>query len=89
MNLDWLEAAARRVLSDDELAADPALLAEGWERRFTADARRAKEAVELYESLGFEVLARPLRPTELGDDCDACKLVVAFHFQTIYTRRKT
>jgi hypothetical protein len=86
--LDWLEASARRVLTEDQLAADPALLAEGWERRFVADARRAKEASELYQQLGFEVRAEPLRPTDLGDDCEDCKLVVVFQFQTIYTRRK-
>ena len=37
-----------RFLTADQLEADPALVAEGWERRFTADAQRTAEVVELY-----------------------------------------
>ncbi len=79
---------AERVLSEAQLQADPALVAEGWERRFTADEARAKEAMELYCQLGYEVRAEPVRPEEMHDDCDDCQSVVAFHFQTIYTRKK-
>jgi hypothetical protein len=82
------ERSADRVLSDAQLAPDPALVAEGWERRFTADEQRAKEALELYSQLGYEVRAEPVRPEELQDDCVDCRTVVSFHFQTIYTRKK-
>jgi hypothetical protein len=76
-----------RVLSDAQLQPDPALVAQGWERRFTADEQRAKEAMELYTQLGYEVHAEPVRPEELQDDCLDCRTVVSFHFQTIYTRK--
>jgi hypothetical protein len=76
-----------RVLSDAQLQPDPALVAQGWERRFTADEQRAKEAIELYAQLGYEVRAEAVRPEELHDDCQDCRTVVSFHFQTIYTRK--
>jgi hypothetical protein len=66
---------------------DAALLADGWERRFMADAARAKEAVELYASLGFEVRAEPVRREDIADDCEDCQLVTLLKFATIYTRR--
>jgi hypothetical protein len=84
-----LESSADRTLSPAQLQADPELVAQGWERRFTCDESRAREAVELYEKLGYEVRAEPVRPEELDDDCDDCRTVVAFHFLAIYTRRKS
>lgn len=78
-----------RVLSPALLEADPALVAQGWERRFTADEQRAREAIELYEKLGFEVRTEPVRPNELEEGCEDCRTVVAFHFLTIYTRKKS
>jgi hypothetical protein len=84
-----LESSADRALSPAQLQADPELVAQGWERRFTADEPRAKEAIELYEKLGYEVRAEPVRPEEFDDDCGDCRTVVAFHFLAIYTRRKS
>jgi hypothetical protein len=84
----FFDRHADRVLSDAQLKPDPALVAEGWERRFTADEQRTNEAMELYRQLGYEVRAEPVRPEELHDDCLDCRTVVAFHFQTIYTRKK-
>ena len=84
-----LGSSLDRVLSPSQLQADPALVVQGWERRFTADAQRAKEAMELYEQLGYEVRAEPMRPEELDDDCEDCGTVVAFHFLAIYTRNKS
>jgi hypothetical protein len=84
-----LERSLDRVLSPAQLRADPALSAQGWERRFTADEQRAKEAMELYTQLGYEVRAEPVLPEELQDDCQDCKTVVSFYFQTIYTRKRT
>ncbi len=82
-----VEQEAHRVLSEAHLEPDPELVAQGWERRFMGDARRVEEAVALYEEMGFEVHTQPVKPVELGDDCDGCRLVVALQFKTIYTRR--
>ncbi|MEK7667286.1 MAG: hypothetical protein AAB409_01410 [Gemmatimonadota bacterium] len=84
-----VEAEARRVLSEAQLAADPARVAEGWERRFIADGARAEEAIRLYEELGYEVCADPLEAGDLTGDCDDCQLLMLLGFQTIYTRRKS
>ena len=90
--LDSLEGIvqreARRVLSETQLAPDPKRVAEGWERRFIADRQRAAEAIALYEELGFEVVADPLKREDLGDDCDDCQLAALLGFTTIYTRRR-
>jgi len=85
----FFERSADRVLSEAQLRPDPALAAEGWERRFTADDQRAKEAMELYTQLGYEVRAEPVLPEDLQDDCQDCRSVVSFYFQTIYTRKST
>jgi hypothetical protein len=79
--------SAGRVLSDAQLQPDPALIAEGWERRFTADSQRAAEAIELYAKLGYEVRAEPLRRDETTDECESCYSIAAMEFKTIYTRR--
>lgn len=79
---------AHRTLNEAQLQPDPELVAQGWDRRFMGDGRRVKEAVELYEQTGYEVLTVPVRPAELADDCEGCRVVVAFQFQTVYTRRK-
>lgn len=82
------DGISRRVLSDAQLQPNSTLIAQGWERRFTADEQRAKEAMELYSQLGFEVRAEPVLPDELQDDCQDCKTVVSYYFQTIYTRKR-
>jgi hypothetical protein len=74
---------------DFELAPDPELVAEGWERRFMADPVRARESVELYESLGYEVLTEPVKPVELPEACTDCRVVVYFSFVNVYTRKVT
>ena len=78
---------ADRTLSAEQLAPDPARVAEGWVRRFVADGRRADEALALYRSLGFEAVADPIRQEELRPGCDDCKVVTLLHFKTIYTRK--
>ena len=64
-----------------------AALYDGWERRFTADASRVKEAVELYRLLGFEVRTENAAAAYVSDDCGACYANAA-QFKTIYTRKK-
>ncbi len=83
-----VEEEAKRVLSEAQLTADPVLIAEGWERRFVTDGRRAAEAAELYEELGYEVRAETVRREELENECEDCQLVLLMQFKTIYTRRK-
>ncbi len=84
----FVEEEAKRLLSERVLEGDPERLADGWERRFIADGRRAEEAIELYEQLGYEVCADPVRRDDVGDDCDDCQLVALLKFVTIYTRKK-
>ena len=83
------ERSTERVLSDAQLQPDPALVAEGWERRFTADAQRAQEAIELYTQLGYEVRAESLLPEQFTGECEGCQSQVISTFKTIYTRKKT
>ncbi len=65
-----------------------ALLEQGWERRFIADARRAREAMDLYRELGYEVRVEPVEPEELGSECEDCRLFSLLGWRTIYTRKK-
>ena len=81
-----VQAEAHRVLSQAQIAPDPARAAGGWERRFVADAERAAEAVRLYEELGYEVCADPLRPDDLTGECEDCRLLMLLQFKTIHTR---
>lgn len=79
---------AHRILAEAQLGPDPARVADGWERRFIADGERAVEAIRLYEDLGFEVAADPLKPEELAGECTDCQLLMLLQFKTIYTRRR-
>jgi hypothetical protein len=69
------------------LAPDPQLVAEGWQRRFTADPVRAREAFHIYQSLGFEVRAESILPAEFSTACGDCRLATCSAYVTIYTRR--
>ncbi len=64
-----------------------ALEAEGWQRRYLADEHRAREAVELYSSLGLEVRAEQLDASHFGPQCGECSLAVCTSYVLIYTRR--
>lgn len=83
-----VEQEARRFFSEAQLDPDPALIAEGWQPRFIADARQTREATELYTQLGFEVRAEPVPVEQMGDDCSDCQVLVLLQFKTIYTRKK-
>lgn len=80
---------AQRVLSEKQLSADPARIADGWERRFIADSKRVEEAMRLYEELGYEVCADPVLVDQIDPDCEGCQLVMLFQFKTIYTRKRS
>lgn len=85
---DLFEDLGKRVFSEVQLQADPALLAQGWERRFTTDAQRVEEVMQLYSQLGYEVRAEPVQAVETHEGCDDCHSSVASKFSTIYTRLK-
>ncbi len=71
---------------DTELKPNPELVAQGWERRFMAGPTRTKEAVQLYTEMGYEVHLEPVKPADLSDECQDCRLATHF-FVTIYTRK--
>jgi hypothetical protein len=63
------------------------LIADGWERRYVADPRAAKEAEENYRQLGFEVKLVPPDPESLRDECSDCKAVIG-DYRIVFTRRR-
>ena len=69
------------------IPADPKLVAEGWVRRYLADPDRAKEAIELYTSMGYEVKAQKLTPADFGPACGDCGTVICHSYVLIYTRK--
>jgi len=70
------------------LPPDPELMAQGWQRRFIADPRMARDAVDNYHELGYEVKLEPVSLEHLKDECSACRTILE-RFQTVYTRRAT
>lgn len=81
-------AVADRPDAQVGIPADPALAAAGWTRRFLADAERAREARELYESMGLEVRLERLVPEGLGPKCGDCSAAVCAAYVLVYTRRR-
>jgi len=71
-----------------ESSREKELEREGWVRQFTADEPRLSEAVELYDSLGYEVHLEPVTPSELMEECQPCFEVDSNRYKTIYTRPK-
>jgi hypothetical protein len=81
----------RRVPSDVAPVTtepDPERIAQGWELRFVVEGLRAESLVQLYESLGYEASADPLRPELLPEGCHDCRVAIALGFRAIYTRRR-
>lgn len=76
-------------LSTIERSPNPALAAEGWERRFMADGLRLAEYTELYASMGYEVRAEKVPPDEIGPECGDCRLLICRQFVTLYTRKRS
>ncbi len=68
------------------LPPDPKMIAEGWERRFIADARMAREAIDTYTQLGYEVRLEPINTDGLKDECMGCKALLE-RFSAVYTRK--
>jgi hypothetical protein len=76
-------------LSAAERLPNPALAAEGWERRFMADGLRLAEYTELYTSMGYEVRTEKVPPEEIGPECGDCRLLICRQFVTLYTRKRS
>jgi hypothetical protein len=72
---------------EHSVRSDPALVAQGWTRRNLADPARAREAIDLYESLGFEVKVARLTPADLGPACRDCAPDICRAYVLLYTRR--
>lgn len=72
-----------------DIAPDPEMIANGWQRRFMADDVRKEEAIQLYEELGFEVRSMAVKATELSEICGDCRLVACTAYSTIYTRKRS
>ena len=71
-------------------SAEEKLRKNGWVRRTTIGEPRLSECVELYKSLGFEVLLEPVILTELDEECRKCYELEGDigTLKTIYTRPK-
>ncbi|NIS72208.1 MAG: hypothetical protein GTO12_25760 [Proteobacteria bacterium] len=66
---------------------------QGWTTQFVASEPRLSEAVELYETTGFEVHLEPVRrgaelEMEGSDGCTACFDGYEDQYKMIYTRPK-
>jgi hypothetical protein len=68
---------------------------QGWEKRFIANEPRLSEAVELYESIGFDVLLEPLPDEDElkkgsceASGCTACFQADKERYRMIFTRPK-
>ena len=61
---------------------------EGWVQQFLACEPRLSEAIELYESIGFEVHLQPVIPGEIDAECKVCYEIEPDRYKTIYTRSK-
>jgi hypothetical protein len=83
-----VQQEAHRILSEAQLSANSDLVAQGWERRFITDGLRARELVELYAELGYEVHLEPIDQQEFNEGCEDCALVALMQFATLYTRKK-
>lgn len=81
---DRVGPLARPIATDP----DPERVAHGWELRFVVEGLRAESFVALYESLGYEACADPLRPELLPEGCHDCRVAIALGFRAIYTRRR-
>ncbi|MBI4442351.1 MAG: hypothetical protein HY649_03125 [Acidobacteria bacterium] len=60
---------------------------EGWQMQFTTDEPRLSEAVELYESLGYEVRLEPACSELPLPECSTCYELFCEKYKTIFTRQ--
>ena len=60
---------------------------EGWQMQFTTDEPRLSEAVELYESLGYEVRLEPACSELPLPECSTCYELFCEKYKTIFIRQ--
>lgn len=48
---------------------------------------KIREAVEMYEALGYEVKTVRVAADEVSGQCGECRLLIQLQFKTVYTRR--
>jgi len=60
----------------------------GWIKRTTIGEPRLSEIVELYKSLGYEVLVEPVKLDELDEACRRCYENEADEIKTVYVKKK-
>jgi hypothetical protein len=63
------------------------LLAQGWIKQFIAGEPRLTESVELYSSLGYEVLLEPISVDKECGECRICFVENPEQYKIIYTRK--
>ena len=60
-----------------------------WERRNIIDNDRVSEQVEMYESIGFEVMVKDVDPEQLPEEyCKECFITTPEKYKILYTRKK-
>ena len=60
-----------------------------WERRSIIDNDRVSEQVEMYESIGFEVMVKDVDPDHLPQEyCKECFTANQEKYKILYTRKK-
>lgn len=85
---DGVPAGGHPELPPDlDFPADPELAAQGWQRRFMANAGRAREARELYGEMGFEVRLEPIKMSQLSEVCGDCRVATCLAYVNVYTRK--
>jgi len=59
-----------------------------WERRSIIDNDRVTEQVEMYESIGFEVMVKDVDPEHLPEEyCKECFIANPEKYKILYTRK--
>jgi hypothetical protein len=61
----------------------------GWVRRAIIDNHRVSEQVEMYESIGFEVMVKDVDPEQLPEVyCKTCYIANPEKYKILFTRKK-
>ena len=58
-----------------------------WIRRNIVDEPRLSELIELYKSLGFEVVIKDFNPEGFPEECSECMAAYPEKYKVIYTRK--
>jgi len=60
-----------------------------WKRRSIIDNDRVSEQVEIYKSIGFEVMVKDIDPEQLPEEyCKECFITNPEKYKILYTRKK-